>query len=159
MLRGAKLGAAVMAIGMALAVVPAATASAGVEKSSICKVYTAEQTKQTKSEAGLNKVYASGKWSKIQKALLSTFSTEANAEKSFAVYLSGASSKVKSAAAAILKLDNSFKSIIQKSTSLTQFESGITAAEATPKVRSALAVLDAYTAKLGCTPATTTPVT
>jgi hypothetical protein len=144
---------------MALAAVPAATASASIEKSSICKVYTAEQNKQAKSETGLAKIYASGNWAKIQKALLSTFNSEANAEKSFTVYLSGASSKVKSAAAVILKLDNSFKSVIEKSTSLTQFESGITAAEATPKVKSALAVLDAYTTKLGCTPATTTPTT
>ena len=48
----------------------------------------------------------------------------------------------------VLKLDGSFKSVIQNSTSLTQYESGITAAESTPKVKAALAVLDAYTTKL-----------
>jgi hypothetical protein len=55
-----------------------------------------------------------------------------------------------------LKLDNSFKTIISNSSSLTQFESGITAAESTPKVTAALKVLDAYSAKL-C--GTTTPTT
>jgi hypothetical protein len=159
MLRGVRLGAGVMAIGMALAVVPAATASASVEKSSICKAYSAEEAKQTKASANLAKEMESGNWSTIKKTLLSTFNGEANAEKSFDVYLSGASSKVKAAAAVALKLDSSFKSVIQKSTSLTQFEAGITAAESTPKVKAALAVLDSYSAKLGCIPTTSTPTT
>ena len=74
MLRGAKWGAAVMAIGMAVAVVPAATASASIEKSSVCKAYKAEENKQLKASSNLSKVYESGNWSKIQYALLSTFS-------------------------------------------------------------------------------------
>jgi len=148
--------AVAMAIVTAVAVMPAVTASASIAKSTVCKAYTAEENKQEKSESGLEKVYESGNWSKIQKALLSSFSSEASAEKSFDAYLNGASSKVKAAAAVALKLDNSFKSVIQKSTSLTQFESGITAAESTPKVKAALKVLDAYSTKL-C--GSTTPTT
>jgi len=148
-----------MAIGMALAVVPAATASASIEKSSICKAYSSEEAKQTKASSNLAKEMESGNWNAIKKTLLATFNSEASAEKSFDGYLNGASSKVKAAASVALKLDSSFKSVIQKSTSLTQFEAGITAAESTPKVKSALAVLDAYSAKLGCTTATTTPTT
>jgi hypothetical protein len=148
-----------MAIAMAVAVVPAATASATIEKSSVCKAYKAEENKQLKASANLTKVYESGNWSKIQKALLSTFQGEANAEKEFDVYLNGASSKVKNAAQVALKLDSSFKSVIQKSTSLAQFETGITAAESTPKVKAALNVLDAYSAKLCGTTTTTTPTT
>jgi ribosome-associated toxin RatA of RatAB toxin-antitoxin module len=145
-----------MAVGMALAVVPAATASASIEKSSICKAYKTEVTKQTKASANVAKEMESGKWSEIKAALLSTFNSEANAEKSFSAYLSGASSKVKAAAAVALKLDSTFKSVIQKSTSIAQFEAGITAAEATPKVKAALAVLDTYSAQI-C--GTTTPTT
>jgi hypothetical protein len=159
MLRGAKLGAGVMAIGMALAVVPAATASASIEKSSICKAYNAEVAKQTKASTNLAKEMESGNWNTIKKTLLATFNSEANAEKSFDAYLNGASSKVKAAATVALKLDSSFKSVIQKSTSLTQFEAGITAAESTPKVKAALAVLTAYSNKLGCISASTTPTT
>lgn len=159
MLRGAKLGAGVMAVGMALAVVPAATASASVEKSSICKAYKAEESKQTAASTKLATEMESGNWSAVKKALLASFNSEANAEKSFDGYLNGASSKVKAAASVVIKLDNTFKSVIQKSSSLTQFEAGITSAESTPKVKSALAVLDAYSTSLGCTPATTTPTT
>jgi hypothetical protein len=144
---------------MALAAVPAATASASVEKSSICKAYKSEEAKQTKASTNLAKEMESGNWSAIKKTLLATFNSEASAEKSFDGYLSGASSKVKAAAAVALKLDSTFKTVIEKSTSLTQFEAGITSAESTPKVKSALAVLDAYSTSLGCTPATTTPAT
>ena len=60
-----------------------------------------------------------GNWAAIKKALLATFKGEAGAEKQFDAYLSGASAKVKAAAAVVLKLDGSFKTVIQSSTSLT----------------------------------------
>ncbi len=156
MLFRAKLSAALLAVVVALAVLPVATASATVAKSSLCTSYKSEETKQSKASSALAKDIESGSWASIKKALLSAFNGEAGAEKQFAAYLSGAPAKVKAAAAVILKLDGSFKTIIQNSNSLTSFESGITAAESSPKVKAALSTLDSYTTKL-C--GSTTPTT
>jgi hypothetical protein len=133
-----------LVVGLALALVPAATASASIEKSAVCRAYNSEVTKQTKGSANLAKDMESGNWSSIRGALLATFNGEANAEKEFAAYLSGASAKVKAAAAVALKLDSTFKTIIESSSSLQQFETRITAAESTPRVTAALKVLDSY---------------
>ena len=156
MLFRAKLSAALLAVVVALAVLPVATASATVAKSSLCTSYKSEETKQSKASSALAKDIESGSWASIKKALLSAFNGEAGAEKQFAAYLSGAPAKVKAAAAVVLKLDGSFKTIIQNSNSLTSFESGITAAESSPKVKAALSTLDSYTTKL-C--GSTTPTT
>jgi hypothetical protein len=133
-----------LALAMAVALVPAATASASIEKSAVCQAYKSEATKQLKGSTNLAKEMESGNWSSIKGALLGTFNGEANAEKQFAAYLSGASAKVKAAAAVALKLDSTFKTIIEGSSSLQQFETRITAAESTPKVTAALKVLDSY---------------
>jgi hypothetical protein len=152
MLQRAKLGVGVIATGLALvlavAVLPAATASASIERSSICKAYKAEETKSINAGAALGKDIESGNYAAIKKALLATFNGEANSEKQFLAVLNGASAKVKAAAAVSLKLVNQFKSIIEKSTTVAQFEAGITAAESSPKIKAALTVLDAYTTKL-----------
>jgi hypothetical protein len=150
----AKLCAGLLAALVTMAVLPAATASATLAKSSVCKAYKSEVSKQSKATNALTKDIESGNWASIKTALLGTFKGEAGAEKQFAGYLNGASAKVKAASAVVLKLDGSFKTIIANSTSLAQYASGIDAAESTPKVKAALAVLDAYTAKL-C--GTTTP--
>ncbi len=144
----AKLCAALLVVVVTMAILPAATASASLAKSSVCKAYKSEVSKESKATNALTKDLESGNWASIKTALLATFKGEAGAEKQFAAYLNGASAKVKAAAAVVLKLDGTFKSVIQNSTSLTQYESGITAAESTPKVKAALAVLDAYTTKL-----------
>jgi hypothetical protein len=139
-----------LAVGLGMALLPAATASATIEKSAICKAYNTEVAKQSKGSAALAKEMESGKWSSIQKALLSTFNQEASAEKGFTAYLNGAPAKVKAAANVALGLDNKFKSIIQHATSLQQFETGITAAEQLPKVTAALKVLANYSKSLNC---------
>jgi hypothetical protein len=149
MLRRAKLEIGTLLVGVALAMttamalLPATTASATVEKSSLCQAYNAEVKQQSKGSAALEREMASGKWSSMQKALLGTFNKEANAEKQFAGKIGG-SAKVKAAVAVALQLDNSFRSIIQHSTSLTQFQSSIQAAESTPKVTAAEKVLANY---------------
>ena len=148
MLQRAKVGAGMLAIGVAMAVWPAASASAGVDKSSICQAYQAEVKKQTSASTKLQKVIEGGSWTTIKKAMLSTFTQETADETKFNGYLKGASSKVKAAAAVALKLDASFKPIIAKSTSLKQFEAKIGAAESTAKVKSALTVLNAYSTTL-----------
>jgi hypothetical protein len=104
--------------------------------------------KQSGATTALAKVIQSGNFASIKKAMLASFNGEANTEKAFTAFLKGASSRVKAAAAVSLKLANSFKSIIEKSTSMTQFESSITAAEETPKVMAALKLLDGYTTGL-----------
>lgn len=156
MLSRAKLCAALLTVAVAMAVLPAATASATVAKSALCSSYKSEESKQSKASTALEKDVESGNWASTKKDLLATFKGEAAAEKQFAAYLNGASAKVKSAAVVVLKLDGSFKSIIEHSTSLTQYESGIGAAEKSPKVTAALDVLGTYTANLcGSTTATT----
>jgi hypothetical protein len=159
-LQRGKVGVAVMATGLALmlalAVMPAATASASIESSSICKVYKSEVAQSTKTSTKEAKLMESGNWKGIQKYLLSTFKTEAVTEKEFASVLNGASAQVKAAAQVSLGMVAKFKTVVQNSTSLTQFETGITAAESTPKVTAALKVLDAFTTKL-C--GTVTPAT
>ncbi|MGA2306999.1 MAG: hypothetical protein ABSH29_22830 [Acidimicrobiales bacterium] len=148
MLSGAKLCGALSALVVAMAVLPVATASATPGGSSICKAYNAEETKEVKASAALAKDVDSDNWAVIKKDLLATFKGESSAEKGFDAYLSGASAKVKSAAAVVLKLDSTFKTIVQSSSSLTAYEKGITAAEETPKVHAALKVLDSYTTAL-----------
>jgi hypothetical protein len=150
MLRRAKLGVGMLAVGVAMALLPAATASATIEKSAICKAYTKDVNEQSKGSSALAKEMASGKWSVIQKALLGEFSREESSEKDFTAFLSGAPAKVKAAANVALGLDDKFKSIIQHSTSLQQFETGVTAAERIPKVTAALGVLDNYAKTLKC---------
>jgi hypothetical protein len=158
-----KIGAGILALGLATAVWPVSTASASVAtvatvatvaKSSLCTAYKGEQAKEESASTSLEKVMASGKWSKIQKAMLSTFGSELNTEKQFIGLLNGASSQVKAAAAVALKLDANFKTIVASSKSLTQFQTKITAAESAPKVEAALKVLTAFSEK---TCPTTTP--
>jgi hypothetical protein len=144
----AKLCGALSALVGAMAVVPVATASATPGGSAICKAYKAEETKEVKASAALAREDDSDNWTVIKKDLLATFKGESGAEEQFDAYLSGASSKVRSAAAVVLKLDGTFKTIAQSSSSLTAYETGISEAQETPKVKAALKVLDSYTTAL-----------
>jgi hypothetical protein len=150
MVRKAKLGIVLLAIGMGLTLVPAVTASAAVETSAICKAYNADVKLQSKATAGLAKEMASGKWSSIQKALLTEFNRNASAEKELSTFLSGAPAKVKAAANVLLGQENKFKSIVQHSTNVQQFGTAIEKAEVAPKEATAAAVLDKYATTLKC---------
>src|ERR1700722_14366510 len=140
------LSALAVAVAATAAVVPAASAAAG--GSSICKAYKAEEKKVVKASAALARADDSGNWTVIKKDLLAEFKGESGAEEQFDAYLSGASSKVKSAAAVVLKLDDTFKTIAQSSSSLTAYETGISQAQDTPQVKSALKALDSYTTRM-----------
>ena len=169
MLQRAKIALGVAAVGMTMALVPAVSASAGVasvtsvrslQENSICKAYQANTKAEEKQDTpAYTKALETGNWSAIQKLLLSSFKTESSASKALTSALGSAPGNVKSAASVIFKFDGTLKGIVQKSTSMTQFTSGITAAESAPKVKSALATLDAYSQKLcpGIIP--TTPTT
>ena len=150
-LRGA-LSALALALALALvvavAVVPVTAASAATGRSSLCKAYKAEETKDVKASAALAREDDSGNWTVIKKDLLATFKGEAGAEEQFDAYLTGASSMVRSAAAVVLKLDATFKTIAESSSSLTAYETGVSEAQETPKVKAALKVLDSYTTGL-----------
>ena len=141
------LSALAVAVAATAAVVPAA-ASAASGGSSICKAYKAEEKKVVKASAALARADDSGNWTVIKKDLLAEFKGEWAAEEQFDAYLSGASSKVKSAAAVVLKLDDTFKTIAQSSSSLTAYETGISQAQDTPQVKSALKALDSYTTRM-----------
>lgn len=149
MLQRVVTGAGVAAAVLAVALWPAGTAWSAPNKVSICQAYQADAAKQQKANATLTKILGSKSWAVGKKDLLSTVNQEANAENQFAhVYLKGASSRVRFAAAVVLKLDSSLEPIIEKAKNLNQYETGINAAESTPKVQAALTVLDNYTAKL-----------
>jgi hypothetical protein len=146
----AKLGISLLAIGMGLTAVPAVTASAAVETSAICKAYNADVKLQSKATAGLAKEMASGKWSSIQKALLTEFSRDASAEKEFSTFLSGAPAKVKAAANVVFGQEGKLKSIVQHSSNVQQFGTAIEKAEQLPKEAAAAEVLDNYAKTLKC---------
>jgi hypothetical protein len=151
MLQRAVAGTGIAAVMLGATVWPAATATAtsAVDKTSICQAYQAEEAKQTKANAKLTKLLETGKWAAGKKALLSTAAAESNFEKQFAgVYLKGAPRTVRAAAAVILTFDDTLRNVIEKAKSLAQYDKGITAAEAAPKVQAALQVLDTYTTKL-----------
>jgi hypothetical protein len=148
--RKVRLGIYPVAIGMGLTLVPAVTASATVETSAVCKAYNTDVKLQSKGSAALAKQIASGKWSSIQKALLTEFSQRASAEKDFSSFLSGAPAKVKAAANVAVGLDNKFKSIVQHSSNVQQFGTAIGKAEHIPKVVAALGVLGNYARTLKC---------
>ena len=156
MLQRVVAGTGVAVVVLAAALWPAGTTSAAIGKTTTCQAYQADEAKQEKADTKLTKLLESGKWAASKKALVSTAGQEASEEKEFAsVYLKGAPQSVRAAAAVALKLDATFKTVIEKAKNLSQYEKGITAAETTPKVQAAFGVLDAYTTQL-CGNSTTT---
>jgi hypothetical protein len=129
---------------LTLAFLPAAKASATAAKSSLCKAYTAQTKQQQEGSAALGKEMTLPDWPSAKKAVLVTFDKEANAERKFAAMLNGASAKVQAAVKVALQLDDRFRTIIEHSTGLAQFQTAITKAESTPKVAAAEKVLVNY---------------
>jgi hypothetical protein len=172
MLNKLKLGLGIAAVGTGLAMVPAiAPASAAVSRvsavsavsslrsSALCGAYKKEGSSLANTEGGaLAKAMASGNWPAVQKALLASFNSESGAVKGLEAALSSAPSNVKAAAATFFKFDGQIKSIVQSSTSLTQFSSQISSIEESPKVQAALKTMSAYGEKL-CPGSITTPTT
>ena len=175
MLNRVKAGIGVATIGMAMALVPAISpASASVSRvasvssvsslssNALCRDYKNQQSASANTQgSALEKAYASGNWPAIQKALLSTYNSEAGAISKLESVLSGAPSNVKAAVGTFLQFENSLKGVIQRSTSLTNFGTQVAAVSTNPKLASAEKVLAAYGAKLcpGLVPKTTTPTT
>jgi hypothetical protein len=157
-----RIGLGIATIGMGLALVPAiAPASATVSRvsavsavssvraSALCGAYKNEGSSLAKTEGGaLAKAMESGNWAAVQKALLASFNSESGAVKNLESALSGAPSNVKAAVATFLKFDGQIKSVVQSSTSLTQFGTQIASLEQSPKVQAALKTMTAYGQKL-----------
>ena len=164
MLQRMKIGLGIAALGMTMALVPALSASASVASldsvtsvksessihllSSFCSDYKAD-TKAAAAAQGpaFTRAVESGKWPAIQKALLTSYNGESGALNKMVASLSSAPSNVKAAVSTVIKFDGSLKGIIQKSKSMTQFESSITSLEKSPKFTAAVKLLDNYTAK------------
>jgi hypothetical protein len=151
-----KLGVGVVATGLVvtlgLAVLPVATASATTTttNSAICTAYNAEQANSGEASGKLQNVMeADSKWPAIQKAALSTFSSQQGAERHLASTLSSASAKLRAAVTVSIQLYSTFESIVKSSKSLFQFERRLDAAEASPKVKAADKVLDSFTKLCG----------
>jgi hypothetical protein len=151
MLHRAKLAVGVVAISGVMALAPLATASASVDKSKgsnpnspLCKLNSSEQKASSKSTNALEKAFASPNWSTAKNAMLSAFNSETKAANSLIGLLGGAPSNVKSAIGVLLKFDGTYKTLIQKSTSATQFESSIESAVKNPKLVSAETTLTNY---------------
>ena len=158
MLKKAKLGIGIAAIGMAVSMVPAVSASASVNraasvhvvvKSSLCKADSSLAAAAAKTDGGskLEKDIETGNFAAVKKLMLATFTSESSLEKAFEAYLSGAPKNVQSAASESFKFDGTIKSDIEKSNSMAQFESLIESAEKNPKLLSAEKVLNAYQQK------------
>jgi hypothetical protein len=162
----AKVGIGVATLGMALSVVPALSASASMARSAsmqksdsgLCKAYKADQQAEVKSENGaaMEKAIESGNFAEVKKDLLASFGSASKIQGEMNQYLSGAPSKVRSAAGVVLKFDGTLKGIIANASTITQFESGAQAAEKAPKVVAALSTLEAYSNKVCGTPKTPT---
>lgn len=165
MLKHAKIGLGVATVGMALSLVPAVAgasvkASAPLRSNALCTAYKADQKAADKSETpSFTKAIESGKWPAAQKALLSEFNGATGEEKALVSALAGAPGSVTNAANVALKFDATLKSLIEKSKSMTQYESSVTSASNNPKLASATKVLDAYTEKECPGLVTTTPTT
>jgi hypothetical protein len=161
MLNKARIGIGIAAIGLAASMVPAVSASASVsrtagihaiqlvQKSSLCKSDEKLSAAAAKTEGGsaLEKDIESGNFGAVKKLMLATFTSESSLEKAYNAYLSGAPKNVQSAASESLKFDGTIKSDIEKSNSMTQFESYIESAEKNPKLVAAEKVLSAYSEK------------
>jgi len=148
-------GIGIVSVGAAMALLPVAPAVASPH-SGLCALTKSNQAAETKATATVTKAMESGNWAATQKALLASFGLEASAERQAIAALSGAPSNVKAAGAVMVRFAGTEKTIIQTSTSTTQFESGVESAVHNPKVVGAEKTLSGYfTAKCGSVTSTT----
>jgi len=156
LLRRMGIGAGVVAVGVTMAIGPGLPA--GASRGGLCSLTKNATKAEVKSSSAISSAIQSGNWATVQKDLLASFNQASQAEQTAIAALSNAPSNVKAAGSVIIKFAATEKSIIQKSTTLTQFESSEETAAQSPKVASAEKTLAAYfTSK--CGPITSTPTT
>lgn len=139
-------GTAIVAFGLALAVLPVVPGVAGVASAhpSFCSLNKHATKIQSKTETAIVKAIESGNWPTAQKALLASFNQDSGAVKAAIAALSGAPSKVRSAGSTMISFANSEVKIVKTSTSAAQFESAEESAAESPKIEAAEKVLTAY---------------
>ncbi len=165
MLNRAKAGIGVATIGMAMALIPAISpASASVSSvsgvsgvsslsslssSALCRDYKNQQSALANTQSSaLARAYASGNWPAIQKALLSTYSSETGTVSKLESVLSGAPSNVKAAVGTFLQFENTHQRRDPAVDQPDEFRHTGRAVSTNPKLASAGKVLTAYGAKL-----------
>jgi hypothetical protein len=153
-LRQVGVGISILLMGATMAFVP--TLPAGASKPGLCTINKSAQKVELKSTVAITKAIQSGNWAAAKSALLASYSQVSQAEQLAISAISGAPSNVKAAGAVMIRFAGSEKSIIQKSTSATQFATSVEAAAQSPKVASAEKTLGAYfTSKCGAITPTT----
>jgi len=144
LLRRLGMGIVVVAVGTAMAFLPTVPVAANSRHQNVCSLNKNVTKAETKSAGAISSAIESGNWGAAQKALLASFGQYSQAEQAAIAALSNAPSNVKSAASVMIKFAGTEKSIIQKSTSASQFESSEETAAQSPKVANAEKVLAAY---------------
>jgi hypothetical protein len=143
-----------------MALAPIVSVAPAGAKPALCSLAKSEVASQSKSTNAIVKAIEAGNWATAKQALLSSFNGESKAEALAISALSSAPAKVKAAGAVALKFVATEKSVIEKSTSVSQFESSIEAATKNPQLVSAEKTLESYqTAKCGPLTPVTTPTT
>jgi len=118
--------------------------------SQLCVLSRKEAAGDTKQEAAIEKDIEANHWTAAQRLLIDELNSGAKLEKEAVASLSSAPGPVKAAGAVALKTFGGEKGVIQRSTSINQFETSINTLDAEPKLVAAEKVLDAYqTAQCG----------
>jgi hypothetical protein len=163
-----KTGIGIVAATVALALLPAVTASASVDTSStgsnpnsaLCKAYRNSVKTDSRSNtaaAKASKAVQAGNWKAAQKDFLTAYGYEAKDVQNLLSALPNAPSKVKSAMKVLTTYVSAYKSALQNSTSIKQFSKAARALSNNNKTTAAANTLAKYyTAQCGGSSSTAT---
>ncbi len=150
MMNNLKVGIGVAVAGLALSLIPVASAGASVAKSNnpLCRTNKSVSDTEAKQSAAVTKAMQAGNWPAAKKALITSITYSLGQEKAAIKLLSGAPSNVKSAANTVFNYYSSTaEKAVTSSNSLTQYEAKAGAAVG-PKEKSAESILTAYSNKV-----------
>jgi hypothetical protein len=150
-----KTGVGIAAASVALALLPALTASAAIDKSStgsnptspFCQAYRTSVQSNPKSTAAASqaaKAIQKGNWNAAKKAYLQTYAIEAADVQKLVAELKSAPGTVKTAAAVLIKYINQYKTILEHSTGIKQFTTSVTSLSKGAKTTGAANTLSQY---------------
>ena len=149
-----KTGVAIVAASVALALLPAVTAAASVDKSStgsnptspVCQAYRGSLSNPKSAAAASRAAQAiqKGNWNAAKKAYQQTYAIEAADVQKLVTTLKNAPGKVKTAAGVLINYVNQYKNILDKSTSIKQFTKSATSLSKGAKTTGAANTLEQY---------------
>ena len=144
-----KTAIGIVAVSVALALLPAVSASASADKSStpLCKAYQTAVKPSSKGAAAAAraaKAIQRGNWSAAKKAYLQNAAIEVKTFQTLDSLLSNAPSKVKSAAGVLGDYINQYKSIVENAKSIKAFSKATTALAKSAKTTAAANTFAAY---------------